>query len=598
MAYIEKSFGKPKIVYAYKTYYISMDLKYRVVKKNEFSSLKHEIANLKEQLEEATDFIREIEKGNVNIDISDGLNQNKLGKSLVSMRDHLTKIASEEKERNWTNTGLAKFVEILRNTQSLDFKSLSENILINLVKYIDANQGAIFVLEDEIPEDAHLRLIACYAYDRKKHLNKRIDLGDGLAGQCVLEKEQILLSEIPPNYIQITSGLGDASPSSILISPLMINEKVFGVVELASFNKFHAYQIEFINRLSESVASTIKNIKDSERTQNLLMESQEQAEKLRSQEEEMRQNLEEMQTTQEEMARKNIEIERASAEAESILKGINSTMATISFKPDGTIIDANNNFLKTMQYTLPEIKGKHHRIFVPADISGNPEYKQFWVQLSEGIFQKGVFKQMDSKGEINWFNAVYSPVLDAHGHVVKIMNFATDITAEREREEKISQMLDLSKAQEEEMARLQSNMEKQNFELQVRENVFDITTILSEADLKGNIIYANKKLAEVSKYTIEEMMGKPHNMFRHPDMPKELFKLFWETIKKGEIFKGIIKNKGKDGSIYWVDGCFVPVKDQKGNIVKYVGARYHIVDDKIGVQLYNEQAERLGLPKL
>lgn len=575
-----------------------MDLKYKVVKNNEFSSLKHEIANLKEQLEEATDFIREIEKGNVNIEISEGLNQNKLGKSLVSMRDHLTKIASEEKERNWTNTGLAKFVEILRNTQSLDFKSLSENILINLVKYIDANQGAIFVLEDEIPHDAHLRMIACYAYDRKKHLNKRIDLGDGLAGQCVLEKEQILLSEIPPNYIQITSGLGDAPPSSILISPLMINEKVFGVVELASFNKFHPYQIEFINRLSESVASTIKNIKDSERTQNLLMESQEQAEKLRSQEEEMRQNLEEMQTTQEEMARKNIEIERASAESESILKGINSTMATISFKPDGTIVDANSNFLKATQYTLPEIKGKHHKIFVPSDISNNADYKQFWLQLSEGTFQKGIFKRIDRQGNIKWFNAVYSPVLDAHGHVVKIMKFATDITAEREREEKISQMLDQSKAQEEEMAKLQSNMEKQNFELQVRENVFDITTILSEADLKGNITYANKKLAEVSKYTNEEMIGKPHNIFRHPDMPKELFKLFWDTIKKGEIFRGVIKNKGKYGTIYWVDGCFVPVKDHTGKIIKYVGARYHITDNNIAVKMYNEQAERLGLPKL
>jgi PAS domain S-box-containing protein len=120
---------------------------------------------------------------------------------------------------------------------------------------------------------------------------------------------------------------------------------------------------------------------------------------------------------------------------------------------------------------------------------------------------------------------------------------------------------------------------------------------LSEADAAGTIMFANEKLSEVSKYSNEEMIGRGHNLFRHPDMPKELFKLLWDTIKDKKIFRGIVKNKAKDGSHYWVDAVIVPVYEN-GVFKKYISARYHITDDYLAVELYNKQAEKLGLPKL
>ncbi|HTF82142.1 MAG TPA: PAS domain-containing protein [Cytophagales bacterium] len=576
-----------------------MELDYKIIPKKRLTILEEEVKALKSQLQEATQFIQEIEKGNTKIEVSEEIARKELGISLHSMRNHLIRIAAEENERNWINSGLAKFVEILRNTQSLDFKSLTDNILLHLVKYIDANQGAIFVLEDEIATDIHLEMVACYAYDRKKYMNMRIDIGEGLVGQCVLEREQILLTEIPPNYVHITSGLGGTTPKSILISPLMLNDKVFGVIEIASFNKFQSYQIEFINRLSESIASSIRNIKETEKTQDLLNASQQQAEELRAAEEEMRQNMEEMQTTQEEMLRKNLEIEKASAEAASMLSGINATMATIEFAPNGTIIKANENFLKSVKYTPDEVRGKHHKMFVPAEVlKDEAGYKAFWDKLASGDSHTGIFKRMDSKGKPVWLNSVYTPIFDHSGKVVRIMAFASDITLEREREEKIKNTLEMAKAQEEYMLIMNKEMEEKNFELQVREDVFAVASILSEADLKGNITYANRKLVEVSKYGLNELIGKPHNIFRHPDMPKEFFKLFWDTIQSGKTFKGIIKNKAKDGTTYWVDGSFVPIKDGNGKIIKYVGARYHITNEKIAIAMYNEQAQQLGLPTL
>jgi len=165
-------------------------------------------------------------------------------------------------------------------------------------------------------------------------------------------------------------------------------------------------------------------------------------------------------------------------------------------------------------------------------------------------------------------------------------------------EEELRQSMEELASSQEEMRKNVIQLEAMKAELQVRENVFGLTTIMSESDKYGNILMANVKLCEVSKYTKEELIGKPHKIFRHPDMPDELFKLFWKTIKSGKVFRGIIKNKAKDGSHYWVDATIVPVFDSNGDIVKYIGARYHITCDKVAEELYNNQAATLGLSLL
>ncbi len=557
----------------------------------EIATLKTEIEHLQKQVAEASGFIREIENGNLQIEASIELNNSEIGTTLISMRKHLLKIAQEESERTWANTGLAKFSDILRNKKSLDLRSLADEILMNLIKYIGANQGMIFILEEESQQEAYLESVACYAYDRKKFLNKRVLLGEGLTGQCVLEKQTIYLTDIPNDYVEITSGLGESTPRAVFICPLLVNEKVFGVIELGSFEEIQVYKQEFIIKLAENIASSIKNVKDVEKTQNLLNMSQMQSEALRAQEEEMRQNMEEMQATQEEMERKGTELSSAIAESESIIKGLNLKMGIIEFTPEGKILTANQNFLKSVNYSLSDIRGQMHRKFVPEEIVASAEYQTFWSQLAAGVSNSGIFKHINSEGKIIWLNAVYNPIVDGSGKVVKVTKFASDITAEREREEQTKKAL-------EEIKLLKDVADETVFNLKVREDVFGMTTILSESDSFGNIIYANSKLAEVSKYSMDEMIGKPHNIFRHSDMPKELFALLWKAIQKGETFNGIVKNKAKDGSHYWVEGCFIPIKDEKGNLLKYVGARYHIQNEALALSKYNEQAKKLALPIL
>lgn len=119
-------------------------------------------------------------------------------------------------------------------------------------------------------------------------------------------------------------------------------------------------------------------------------------------------------------------------------------------------------------------------------------------------------------------------------------------------------------------------------------------TLLSETDTFGTILFANEAFCEVSKYSNSELVGKSHNLIRHPDMPKLLFKCLWDTIQSGDVFRGVIKNKAKDGSAYWVNATIMPFKDQDEKIFRYVGVRYLITDEKLAQVLFDEQMKMRG----
>ena len=237
-----------------------------------------------------------------------------LGNALLEMRANLQKAKKdaeiqyeEERRRNWTTEGLAKMGELLRlNNENLE--ALSSVVISEMVKYMGANQGGLFVLNDSDEHNKFLELTACYAYDRNKFSQKHIELGEGLTGTCYLEGESIYITDIPKDYMEITSGLGGDTPKALLITPLKVNEMIYGVIELASFEPFEQYQIAFVEKVSESIASTLSNVKTNMVTQKLLEQSKFQADELSNHEEELRQTMEEMQATQEEMRRREAEL--------------------------------------------------------------------------------------------------------------------------------------------------------------------------------------------------------------------------------------------------------------------------------------------------
>jgi HAMP domain-containing protein len=275
---------------------------------DEIGEMARSINGLAGSLKKKVQFAEQIGKGNLAVEFEPVGEKDVLGLSLLNMRNSLEQAEDADRKRNWVSEGLAKFAQLLRATGEL--QNLYDNVLSNLVGYMGANQGSLFVINQDNRNEEVLQVVACYAYNRKKYLNKTIQIGDGLVGQSVLEKDHIFLTEVPEAYVKISSGMGDARPRCVLIMPLMVNEKVVGVVELASFHIFQSHHIEFMKKLAENVASFISSVKVNEETRKLLQDSQMLTETLRAQEEEMRQNMEELQATQEEMERKTREIEQ------------------------------------------------------------------------------------------------------------------------------------------------------------------------------------------------------------------------------------------------------------------------------------------------
>ncbi len=255
---------------------------------------------LSANLRNASNFTIEIGKGNFNHDFEPLSEKDVLGNALLAMKNDLETYSIKEKQLNWANVGQTKFAEILRNTDR-ELSVLCDELIKELVKYLKANQGGIYIFNET---SKNLNLISCYAFERKKFVNKEIELGEGLLGQCYLEADKIYLTQVPAEYITITSGLGGAAPKCLLLVPIKSNEQVVGVVELASFREFQNYEMEFLEKICENIASMISTIMRNNLTQKLLKETTFASECLRAQEEEMRQNLEELHATQEEMQRK------------------------------------------------------------------------------------------------------------------------------------------------------------------------------------------------------------------------------------------------------------------------------------------------------
>ena len=233
------------------------------------------------------------------------------------------------------------------------------------------------------------------------------------------------------------------------------------------------------------------------------------------------------------------------------LAAFSQSQALLELSADGTILAANDNALKMLGCTLGEIDGRPHSTLVEPAVRDSVDYRQLWPDLATGHAKTWEARHARPGSAAVWIETTFQPVLNAAGLPAKILASLRDVSARH--------------AIANEMA-----------ELKVRADITNLTSIVSESDLKGDILSINEKFIEISQYSREELIGHPHNTTRHPDMPKETFKELWATIGRGKIFRGIIKNRKKDGTPYYVDAVVAPVLGDNGKPKKYIGVRYDI----------------------
>lgn len=230
---------------------------------------------------------------------------------------------------------------------------------------------------------------------------------------------------------------------------------------------------------------------------------------------------------------------------EETLHGINKAAALIHFEPDGTIVDANVNFLSTLGYELKEVVGKHHKIFVPENIVNSPEYKKFWLDLAKGVSQVGDFSRVNKAGKFIHIYASYSPITDAKGKVIGVVKVAMDKTDQKNRE------IDY-KGQIEAIKKSQA---------------------VIEFNMDGTIITANDNFTEALGYELEEIQGSHHRIFCESDYASSKeYRKFWQDLNKGEYASGTYKRIRKDGSEIWIQATYNPILGFDGKpfkVVKY-----------------------------
>jgi hypothetical protein len=243
-----------------------------------------------------------ISKSGERVEVEIHSEKDEVGKALVAIATQLDLMRKQEGQRAWHNEGLAMFAEIVREQNEV--RAFSERTIKGLVQFLKVNQAGLFILTEEETGESFLELTAAYAYERKKFVEKKIPLGEGLVGQCFMEGESIYMTDVPQNYVHITSGLGEATPRCLFLLACKAKNRVEAVLELASFEPLSEYQRDFLEKVGESIASALYFIRVNEKTSHLMLDFKQQTEHLKMQEEEMRQNLEELNATQEEMQRR------------------------------------------------------------------------------------------------------------------------------------------------------------------------------------------------------------------------------------------------------------------------------------------------------
>lgn len=529
---------------------------------------------------ETSRFSNEIEKGNFDYEFTPLSKEDMLGNSLLDMRSSLKRakeqemlIKQEEEKRQWVNEGLARFSDILQSNSD-NVQQLGDNLLKNLIKYMNANQGGLFVADDQNGNEFSLDLVSSFAYNRKKFFQKKVYLGDGLLGAAALEKETIYMTNLPESYIEIESGLGTSNPGSVLIVPIKLDNNVLGVLEIASFNNFFEHEIKFVEKLAENVASSLSITKINTTTQQLLIETQFQAKELSAQEEEMRQNLEELQASQEESARRQ-------AEMSAVLNALDTTFLVGEFDMEGRIIRMNTPFLLLFKLNPMIIEGK--TVFEALQIREDQVsvYKKLWEELTSGKNIVKIQSKHTLDGKDIWLSEIYTLIYDLNSIPYKVLNIAVEITDSKHKEIEIENLLLDSKKKEKKLAaqerlnhfnvekleKMQKESEKKESEMYAILNAIDSTIIRAEYTKEGNLIIANTRYSSILEYTQEELLAlNIHKLI--PEDEKEFFEHIWKTVITGNSFQGIVNRISKSGKIVTLIMSYTPVIDKDKNISK------------------------------
>lgn len=482
---------------------------------DELDQMRDSLKTTINEIKKTADFAVKIGKGELDVDFTPVSDDDLLGHTLLAMRSDLIEAAKRDEDRNSIIACDSEVSSILRSHNQLE--PLGDELLKFLVKRLNAIQAAFYVVYEDENGEKSIHLINSLAYNKKKSLKKVFKFGEGLVGQSAIEMDFVHRTEIPRDYVTITSGLlGEQRPTSIFIMPLITNSKIYGLLEFASIHKFSTLQIDIIKNVSEIIAQTIFNLLVNERTSNLLTEAQRMSAELSEQSMALQQNAEEMQATQEELKRSNIKLEEQIEEVNNSQKRTyilleNSSEVINIIDKTGTVTYVSPSVKNILGYEVEEIIGTKEINRIVGD--GANEYVEMFKTLL--VKPKSVvtiiYSYLKKNGDIIWLEVSGRNML-VDASIKGIVLNIRDITERRRAEVE---------------SRMRSQMQS------LSENSPDLITRINT---EGKIYYinpsiealTNKKPAAFTKKTIYES-----------DLNESVVKS-WD-----EIIQNVLKNKQK-----------------------------------------------------
>ena len=398
---------------------------------NELKQLQESIEAISKSFSDINQLSKSITSGDFSKIMEVRSPEDELAKSINKMNQFLLEEKEYDKQRKiinehskWFTDGLNEINKVLK-IHHQDIYILTERVTQAIVKFFNIAFGGIFITTKNEADETILELISAYAYSESKFVKKTFKIGESLIGACASEKRIVSLKKLPEGYLQVLSGLGKTAPKHLLILPLLYENELMGVLELASLNTISDKEIKLIENIAENIASNLSIAKANLHTQKLLDKSQQYTKKLAEKDEKMNIAMVKLKDLQEITAKSETSVKAK-------LNAMNNTLMTVEYTIDGILLDANKKYLSTMNYSFDEIKGIN--VLELLKNEDREELIKVIEIVKKGNFYEAIMRRPTKEGREKWILATYTPIIDENNNVEKILFYGVDITRIKEKE--------------------------------------------------------------------------------------------------------------------------------------------------------------------
>ncbi len=483
---------------------------------------------------------------------------------LIENHEQMEQVGQELRERQktmessqWLESNLTRFDDIMRLNYDKSLEEFTDIIMLNLAELLKATQGAFYIYNDE---ELLLQMYGGYACTPQTVKKPQFKIGEGILGQIIKTRKPVYISDLPSDGPVIESALTKVKSKSLVILPLLYNEEIQGVLEIAVLDELPDLHREFLERLGKNIASMLQSIRGILRTQKLLSQSQEMTSKLQGYAKELEKT-------------KQVAEEKAQ-EFMSQFNAIDRSMLVMEMTPAGDILNVNDNFLEISQYTQDELIGMHHSIFLSERFIQSREYQNIWNRIQKNEFVESEYECVGKENNSFWIKAHYYSL--GHGKNQKIRVLAYDTTIEKQQDQKIIENLQLMQEKEEILKKnldlmrdLQEELNEKANELEQRMNAINASTAMLEYDGEGKILFVNDKFLKILDYQREQLIGQPHTiLLEHKFAESDSYANLKKRLRKQEFVEEEFEFVNSKDEIVWLRGSYYPMCDAQGNLIK------------------------------